>query len=174
MANGLVDQATQQPAAPVEATAQQPAPQGQRQATDEETAAVDAAVQMASEMLHKDKAVSDKIVGQLTSGGADGAHQTVANMTSLLLSKIEDAFQGQLPETVILGVADNIAEMVIEVGEAAGAFEMSGREIERTKGAVVKNLIKTYSAPSEEDAQNLAQQLQQGDVQKVDATFEGM
>jgi hypothetical protein len=60
---------------------------------------------------------------------------------------IEDAFQGQLPETVILPAADEISDMVLELGEESGVLGEVTEEVAiAAKGAVVQILVDTYGA----------------------------
>jgi hypothetical protein len=131
---GLVTEATAPEAAP--AAGEAPAP--------EEQESYDSALKMAGEMLYADDASSDKFMSMLAEGEPV---QAVAGVVTFIMDAIEDAFQGQLPEAVILPAADEITDMVLEMGETSGAIPEVTEDVAiQVKGAVTKALMDTYGA----------------------------
>lgn len=130
---GMVKQAN---ASKQQAAAEQPKP--------EEQEAYNAAVSMASEILHAKDESSQAITQMMTNADDASAPQIVADVTDLIIDQVEDAFGGELPESVIIPAADEISDLVIELGMESGAFQMDEAGATKAKGLVVQALMDTY------------------------------
>jgi hypothetical protein len=129
---GLVTQATTPEAATGEA------------ASADEQEAYTSAMKMAGAMLYNDDASSDKFMGMLSEGEPV---QAVVGIVTFIIDAIEDTFQGQLPEAAILPAADEITDMVLEMGEESGKIPEVTEDVAiQVKGAVTKSLMDTYGA----------------------------
>jgi len=134
---GLVTQATTPEAAPATGEA----------ASADEQEAYDSALKMAGEMLYGDDTSSDKFMGMLSEGEPV---QAVAGIVTFIIDAIEDVFQGQLPEAVIVPASDEITDMVLEMAEQAGVIPEVTEDIAvQVKGAVMQSLVETYGADPE-------------------------
>lgn len=185
--DGLVGQAQGQPPAPQAAPtqpapppaqapqgglatqAQAPGPEGDA-ATPEEQEAYDAALKMASELIHTNDQSSAQIIQML--GDGEDPIKAVSNVVEFVMSKIEETFQNQLPETVVLPAADEITDLVIELGEESGAFDMSDEQIIQTKGGVVRDLMESYGV-SPEEMQPMLAELNEEDLNSYQQMFGG-
>jgi hypothetical protein len=157
---GLVTQATTPEAAP--------ATSGAVPAEDQES--YDSALKMAGEMLYNDDASSDKFMRMLAEGDPV---QAVTSIVTFVIDAIEDAFQGQLPEAVILPAADEITDMVLEMGETSGAIPEVAEDVAiQVKGAVTKALIDTYGANPEAFAE-VVQSTDDATMQQAQQVFGG-
>jgi hypothetical protein len=157
---GLVTQATTPEAAP--AAGEAPAPEGQE--------AYDSALKMAGEMLYNDDTSSAKFMGMLSEGDPV---QAVVGIVTFIIDAIEDAFQGQLPETVISPAADEITDMVLEMGEVSGAIPEVTEDVAiQFKGAVEKALIDTYGTTPEAFAEAV-QSTDDATMQQAQQVFGG-
>jgi len=149
MADGLVSQA-QGGEAPAAAAPELQA--GEEAATPEEQEAYDSAMQMASEMLHASDEASAQIL-QMMSG--ENPIDGIVSVVEFIIGKIEETFQGNLPEATIIPLSDEISDWVIELGEEAGLFDLSEDQIFETKGAIVNSLTEQYGGVAQEDMQGL-------------------
>ncbi len=163
MPEGLASQA-EVPAAPQSATPA-PAPLGaastaamagpEAQVAPAEQEAYDSAMKMASEIIYVNDASSDKIVEML---GSSKPSEAIRNIVDLVMGKIEEAFNGELPETVVMPVADELTDVIIDLGHESGAFQLDEDQAVQAKGEVVQMLINEYGAPEQGDMQEMAAQ----------------
>ncbi len=137
--------------------------------TPEERESYDAAMNMVSEILYANDESSAAIMEQL---GASEPLRAIAEVTSFLIAQIEEAFQGQLPETLIIPVADEASDLVIELGEKAGIFDLSDDEIIQAKGAVMTSLLEDYGI-DEADLEEMMQGVTSEDVTQLQSVFGG-
>lgn len=162
MAEGLVQQA--QAAAPPAAAPPAAAPMPGEQvpvegmpaaappaegeaASPEEQEAYDSAMQMASELLHVNDESSEQIMKMLSEGEPV---ESVVKVVDFIIGQIEETFKNQLPETVIIPAADEITDLVIELGDESGAFDITEEQIMQAKGSVVRSLLETYGIEPED------------------------
>lgn len=153
MPEGLITEATEAPVPEEAGLATQAAAPEQvteegEPATPEEQEAYDAAINMASELVHVNDESSEQIMSMLEEG--EDPVPAVVNVVEFIMQKIEEAFQGNLPETVIIPAADEITDMVMDLGEEAGAFDLADDQIMLIKGSVVKSLLEQYQDGIEE------------------------
>jgi len=112
-------------------------------ADPEEQKIYNSALEIASELLYNNDKSSNAITEQLK-GSGDKPQQVIAQVTTMIVDRIEQQFDGQLPGDMVLPVAEEVSELVMGVGEAAGAFKLDSKSIDQTKGQVVKMLLDTY------------------------------
>lgn len=180
MAGGLVDQAQAQEqalptpggqmpgaAAPVAATAGEAG--SEEAATPEEQAAYDAALGMASELIYTNEESSDTILQMMGQGDPVTA---VVDAAEFVMAEIEDTFKGQLPEATVIPIADEVTDLLMELGAEAGSFAMDEPTAIKIKGAVVRSLLDQYGAPKEEIDQIVAG-LSEADIAEHEQMFGG-
>jgi hypothetical protein len=139
------------------------------QLTDEEDEAYQAGINMAAEMLYKDDQSSEAFQAQLAEGDP---LQSIADLTMFLVAKIEEAFQGQVPETIIIPLADEISDLVMEMGFESGAFDLSDDEIVQAKGFVINALFDEYGL-EEADLEGMLEGVTADEVAELQQAFKG-
>lgn len=167
-----IPQAVPDPAAVVGAQPQAPAVDVSA-VTPDEQGSYDAAMEMASEILYNNEKMSDRFIKSMQEDGQAGAVESIAGTVKLVLNRIEDEFQGELPEAIILGVAEKIAELAMELGEESGAFVLEPQQIDQAKGAVVRDLVETYGL-EEADVEALRQGMSEEDIATASQAFGGI
>ncbi len=175
MANGgLVSQAEQQLAQPVpDAGTPQSIDDGTAQPGEvpaEMQEAYVAAIQMASEILHKDETASDGILAQIEA--AEGVAEGVAEATDLIMAQIEDAFEGKLPDEIILHVGDEISDLVMELADASG-IEISPELGDQAKVLTGLKIMEEYGVEPTDYEENAATVVAQEDIAAVENIIAG-
>ncbi len=174
MANGLISQVENAAPAPVpgpvDPAAVAQAPAEGTALSPESQKAYDAALQMASELLHKNEAASDGIIEQVKA--AEGIAEGVAESTDLILSQIEEAFQGKLPEDVVLPVADEVSDLVMELVDAAGV-QISDKVGEQAKVLTGLRIMEEYGVDPADFEENAASSIAQEDLAGVEKILGG-
>lgn len=156
---GLVTQAQTPQAAP-EQVPQEGAPEGAAP-TPEEEAAYASALDMAGELVYVNDTSSAKFVAMLS---AKPAVESVPPIVAHIMDKIEEAFNGELPQEVILPAADEITDMLLEVGVESGAFPApSEQEADDVRTAMVTAIMQLYEVEEEAVAET-AQAQQPGAI----------
>ncbi len=158
MANGLVQQAVDDTADPVETD--------ESNLTPEETENYEAAMKMVGEILYNNdessQAVLDLMKGEDPVAG-------VADAAMFLISQIEQAYQGNFPEQLILPVTDEATDMLLELGETAGIFKVDESMAVAVKSATAEELVAEYGADPAAVEEHL------GDITEQDVVdMEGM
>lgn len=143
----------------------EPTEVAQEESTPEEQEAYESAMGIASELLHSDKGSSDSIISILEDAGDADAIAGVSGVVNMVMGKIEEQFQGQLPERTIHTLGDEIAELVVDLGESAGAFNLDNAQTDKVRGAVVKNLQEVYGEPTQQDLRSLLPGVTADDIQ---------
>ncbi len=105
--------------------------------------AYDASMAFAANIVHGEK-TSDKIITILKRARESGGADAVGQVVSLVMAELEGQWEGQMPEEVILPVADEVSDLVLELAEESGAFKVSEELAVKAKGQVVKTLVDTY------------------------------
>lgn len=139
-------------------------------ATPEDQEAYNAALNFAGAIVHGNDTTSDGVVKILMRGGQQGAVESISQIVVMLMAEIETQFQGQIPETVILPAADEITDLVMELGEEAGAFQLTDDDINKAKGQVVRMLIDTYGVDKQQMS-GITQNVTEEDIQKYTEIF---
>lgn len=178
MAGGLVDQAMNPPQAPQTASppgmamgaSGNPGGTKEQPASPEEQKAYDQALQIASKILHGEDGVSDQLQKALAVDDLEKSPQAISTVTIMLVDKVEEAMQGQLPETVILSAAEEISELVMEFSEAAGGPRLDNKAVNRSKGMMVKKLLEMYGDDPMQ-SEGLLTNVTEGDVNKYSEAF---
>jgi hypothetical protein len=172
MPEGLIQQASTEQV-PEEGMIDQaqamPEEQGADELTPEEREAYDAAMKMTAEIIYKSDESSNMIAERLK---ASEPPEDVAETTSFIISQLEQAFNGQLPEEIILPLADEISDLLIEFAEDAGAFEFVEDDYPKIKGAVVQLLLDDYGV-DEADMEGMLQDVTPEDMQGIQSIFGG-
>lgn len=150
MAQGLINQAKQSQQVPAQAHPRpaqsgQPAPDddfripGAEDATPEEQQAYESGLAAVSKILHEDDKSSESVLNMLRQGKPQSG---VVTATAMILAEVDR--QLDVPETVILELVADILDQVIELGSAAGIFEMSDQEIKQAYLVAVKEILAAY------------------------------
>ena len=174
MANsGLVQQA-QQPsdAAPVEDNATTtPEESGEEQSnlTPEEQEIYDSAMKMVGELIYANDESNQAILDLIT---ADNPSATIAEATVFVLSKIEETFQGNYPEDLIVITADEISDLILELANESGKVTVTEEIAKDTKGQLVDQLATEYGADPE-DLQTALGDVTQTELEQAQATYGG-
>lgn len=116
------------PAQPADQPAAPPAePTGANgEASSDEQETLDKIVTAAQSILY-DKATSEPIMEVLKAKAADPS-KAVVEVGAMIISQLDEASGGQLPVEYILPAADQILELIGELGAEAGLFEYGERE----------------------------------------------
>ena len=88
------------------------------------------------------------------------------------MSQIEDAFEGELPEEVILPVADEIVDLVLELADAAGAADVTPEMAEQAKVLTGHKIMEEYGVVAE-DYEQAAGQFTPEDLDGVQQMMQG-
>ena len=192
---GLVDQAAPGAAAPMPPQGQAPMPpQGQAPAggpppqglvpqpsaegpvdttetemTPEEDEAMASAIAMASELLYGDDKAHDTIMDGLTKGDPI---ETISDLTLFVVDQIEQQFQGKFPEGAVVPAADEISDMILELGETKGIFKVDEKMWQAAKGQMMSDLFEAYGI-EEADLEGLMQGVTSDEVATMQKTFGG-
>lgn len=171
-ASGMVDEA-QTPGMVDEAqevSAEDPELSPEEMPTPEEQEQYDSAMKMASEIMYADDTASDAVLEQLRQGDVPDA---VASVTSFIITQIDEAYKGELGEVIIIPIADEISDLLLELAAEAGIFELKDGEIvTQTKGAVMQILFEDYGI-DEEDLEGMLQGVTPGDIEELHKQFGG-
>lgn len=181
MAQGLISQATEAPeevAATAPATEVAAAPVANEEVegqdvednlTPEERESYNTAMEAVGEMLYTDDQSHEAIMQQLQS---EEPLRAIAMVTSFIIAQLEQATQGQMPEQLIVPIADEVSDLVMELGEETGVFELSEEDILQAKGAVITSLFEDYGI-EEEDLEELLQGVTADEVSGLQNVFGG-
>ena len=121
----------------------------QSNVTSEEQAIYKDYVMQAAAMVYDEKA-SQELLGIL--GQTGNIEEGVANMAFLAVTQLDEANGGNIPEELILPVAEDIIEMVIELAEAKTQQEISEDQYAKISQLTVLRLMEEYGV-DEEDMQ---------------------
>jgi len=135
----------------------------------EEREAYDAAMNMVSDLVYADDEANTAIMDQLEQ--ADPIN-SVAEVTVFMLDQIEQAFQGNLPETIVIPVADEVSDLLLELMETKGLIELDEQTYTRTKAVMVQSLFDAYGV-DDVDMEEVLQGLTDDDVMQMKAQFGG-
>ena len=164
MATGLVQQAQQQPTP----QAEQPV-DDESNLTPEEQEIYDSAMKMVGELLYVNDESHQSIMDSITD---EAPANTIADATIFTLAQIEEAFQGQYPEELIIPTVDDISTLIMELVDEAGKFEITEQMIKDVKMQVIEQLAEEYGADPA-DIQETFGDVTQGDVDEMQSMFGG-
>lgn len=176
---GLINQATstmpvEAPPEEVQGLATPPADEEVTVESDdldpEEREAYDAAMNMVSEIIYADDKASDTIMKKMEEGEPP---QAIAELTSFIVAQIEQAFNGQVPETIIIPIGDETSDLLLELGEEKGLFKVDEQLYTQAKGAVVQELFDDYGV-EEADMEGMLQGVTGEEVSQMKGMFEGV
>jgi len=162
MPEGLVQQATAEEA-PAPATGEE------ANLTPEEQETYDSAMQMVSSLIYEDDKSHDSIMQIMAE---EDPVAGTASAAMFLMSKIEETFQGQYPEELILTTTDEITDLLLELANEAGLFEVTEQIANQVKLAAVEELAEEYGVDPADIEANLGD-ITQEDVSKMDQMFGG-
>lgn len=115
--------------------------EGEPNLTPEEQETYDSAMQMTGELLYNNDESHNAIMGLLKEDDPAGS---VADATTFVLSKIEETYQGNYPEELVLPTADEISDLVLELADEAGVFKVDEKVATDAKSMVSQQLIEDY------------------------------
>ncbi|MCP4145428.1 MAG: hypothetical protein GY752_09115 [bacterium] len=173
---GLVNQAQAQPQeaapqAPIEGLNPTEAtdPQGEEEFTPEEEGAYESAMEMIAEIIYVDDTANKSIMDQLKANEPAAA---ISETTVFLIDQVEQAFNGQLPEGIILPLADEASDLLLELLQEDGGVEIDQNVYTQAKGAVTQELLDAYGI-DEADMEGMLQGVTADEVKGMQAQFEG-
>ena len=137
--------------------------------TPEERESYDAAMNMVSEILYVDDNANASILKQLK---AKEPHMAVGELTSFVISQIEAAFKGQVPEELVVPIGDETSDLLMELGEEAGIFKVDEGLYQKTKGVVMNELFDDYGI-EEADMEGMLEGITTEEVSQMQGVFGG-
>jgi hypothetical protein len=137
--------------------------------TPEEDQAHESAMQMVAELLYANDKSNAALMDTLN---PDAPAQSAADASVFLLSKVEETFQGNYPEALILPTADEISDMVLEVANESGKFEVTEDIAVQAKSLMVQQLIKDYGV-DEAAFKDATQDVTEEDLNQYQQMFGG-
>jgi hypothetical protein len=142
---------------------------GESNTTPEEDQAHEAAMGMVSELLYANDGSNAAIMKMLK---PDNAAASASEVSIFLLSKVEETFQGNYPETLVLPTADEISDMVLELAEESGTFEVTEEIAVKAKSLMVQQLVQDYGV-DEQSFKDATQDVTQDDITQYEQMFGG-
>lgn len=136
----------------------------------EEREAYDAAMNMVAEIIYEDDTANKTIMDGMQEGDPP---QAIAKLTSLIVSQIEEAFNGEVPETIIVPIGDEVSDLLLELGETKGLFKVDENLLMKTKGAMMQSLFDDYGI-EEADMEEMLQGVTSEEVSNMKGMFEGV
>lgn len=137
--------------------------------TPEEREIYDSAMAMAGEILYKGDQSSNAMMEQVASGDP---MQTIPTTTVFIIDQIEQQFQGEVPEDLILPMTDEISDMIIEMADTAGIIKADEQVATQIKGGCVEEVLDAYGV-DEADMQEAMQGMTEEDLQQAQSMFGG-
>jgi len=182
---GLVNQAQTQasadPAAGPNPTAQQPEPMAPMSSpnpaqaegegedlTNEEQSAYNSAMEMVAEVIYGNDKSSQAVMKQLR---PDDPVTSVAEVTTLLIDQVEQAFNGKVPESIVIPLADETSDLLLELISEGTDAEIDQNTYTKVKGAVTKELGAAYGV-QEGDMEGMLQGVTSDEVTAMKGMFE--
>lgn len=169
MPEGLVSKASK---TPVQEPSAAPAPAGnagEEQATPEEQEAYEAAMQMVGDLVYQNDDSNAAIMKMLTPDDPAGS---AADASAFVLSKIEETFQGNYPEGLVLTTADEISDIILELAHEAGEFEVTEEIAVQAKAELAQQLVEDYGV-DQEAFQGSTQDVTPDDIAQYEQMFGG-
>ena len=164
---GLINDQAQAPQSPVEPIAggQEQAPvSGDNQATPQEQAALEGAINAAAHLLYKDEGSHEAIMGILQSSGEE-PQAGVIEAVKMVVMEVDN--QLDMPELIIAEFTAQVTDMVMELGEKAGVFQMSEQQQVDTLALVTIAILEEYGAEPG-DLQEVLSSMSGGEQQELE------
>lgn len=137
MANEGLVQRAQEPS-----PAEEPASEEESNLTPEEQESYTSAMQMVGELIYNNDESHQAVLDAIS--GDDIPAEGIADASMFLLAKVEEAFQGQYPEELILPTVDEITDLLLELAAEAKLFEVNEQLAIDAKSASTQALIDEY------------------------------
>jgi len=129
-----------------------------------------ATMQAADKIIHGNSKTSDSIITILERARESGGAQAVGQIVNMVMGELEHQWEGNMPEEIILGVGDEISDLVLELAEESGAFAVTEELAVKAKGEVVKGLVATYGVDPQ-DIQGAAKNMSGQDIEQYSEMF---
>jgi hypothetical protein len=139
---------------------------GQDQATPEEQEQYERVVLAASEVLYNEK-TSGPIL-QMLQEGADDPAQAIGQVAVMVLAQLDDKSNGTIPEMVIVPAAAEIVELVAELGQAQGLFQVDEAILNRAGQVMMIGVGEQYGIDPQE-IQALMESMDPAEVEQMRA-----
>lgn len=148
-----------------------PAPQegNPEEMTPEEDEAMESGMQMVSEILYNNDGGHEAVMEGLTKGKPE---ESIAEVTLFVVDQIEQQFNGNFPEAAVIPLADEISDMLLELGETKGIFKVDDALFQKSKGMMMQELYEAYGV-SEQDLEGLMQGVTSEEVATMQQSFGG-
>ena len=135
----------------------------------EEREVYDSAMNMAGEILYKGDQSSNAMMEQIAAGDPT---QTIPDTLVFILDQIEQQFNGEVPEDLILPITDELSDMMIEMADTAGVIKGSEQLAIEIKGNCVEEVLEAYGV-NEADMQQAMQGMTEEDLKGAMDMFGG-
>lgn len=151
------------PAAAQQAQAGQDLPEleGSEPASPEEQAAYEQAMQLMGKILYESDKTHEGVMQLLK---AEPGIAGVVKATTMLVAEIDKKIN--LPETVIMELPGDIVDRLIDLGQQAGLFQMSDKEMLEAAQMAVFETMRMYGM-DQSDLQQMAQSVSEKDAETL-------
>ncbi len=122
-------------------------PLAEEQGTEAEQVNYEKIVLAASEILYDEK--SSRGVTKMLKAGDDPA-RSIANVTVMIMTQLDEKSGGTIPEEVILPAATEVVELVAELGVAQKIFEVDEAMVNRAAQLMVVSMADEYNVEMED------------------------
>ena len=133
----------------------------------EQQEAYESAMQMVGQLLYVNDQVNAKLMQMVK---PENPATGIADASAFLLSKIEEAFEGEYPEDLVVNTADEISDLVMELVDAAGNVEVTEDIAIEAKGLLTQQIIEAYGV-DESDFEAATQDVSEEDVEQYAQMF---
>ncbi|MEE8115386.1 MAG: hypothetical protein V3T23_13660, partial [Nitrososphaerales archaeon] len=137
--------------------------------TPEEQETYESAMSMIGELIYTNDESSKAIIDMMGQGEPADA---VSGAAMFLMGSIEQTFKGNYPEELILPTMDEATDVLMELGDEAGVFEITEDLVMDVKSKVVQALMEEYGVDPE-DMQAQLGDVTEADVADMESAFGG-
>lgn len=143
-----------------------------QEASPEEQQAYEQALSAVSEILYNDDNMHIRIMKMIqTVGEAESQMSGLIKATVTVITEVDK--QIDIPEEMILNIADEVFLMIAELANKALDFDVPEKEMKQGIAATIEMLARAYGI-KEEDWYNMASQYDKQQVQEIQGYMEGI
>lgn len=133
-------------------------------ATPEEQQSYDQVVMAASQVLYSDQ--TNPRVLKMLEAGADNPAQAIADVATMVIVQLDEQSGGTIPEVVIIPAAAEIAELVAELAQKRGIFEVNDQVMGQAGQLLLLSVADQYDV-SEEELAELVQSVDPAQAEQI-------
>lgn len=130
---------------------QEPQKAPQKPQADGGQEAYERVVLAASDVLYSEETMPD-VLNLLKS---DDPAKAIADATVMLIGQLDEQSGGTIPEDVIIPAAAEIAELIAELGQAKGLFQVDEQVLGRAGQHLLIGMAELYGEPTDEEMQDI-------------------